>query len=276
MRKETRTVVCNELQMEAYRLVGIERPFPNHFHEYYVIGYVESGERMLSCKGNKYRIGKGDIILLNPGDNHACVQSDGSAFDYWGFNISKSAMLKLVEKEAKSSELPGFSKNIICDDDIACRFHALHEQIMRAPLDSWKERLSLLVSELLQNYGRVFEIGEENCSQGIKDACEFIRRHFHERIYLNQICRYSGVSKSTLLRAFIREKGVTPYQYLESLRIDEAKVLLGKGIHPVDAAMQMGFSDQSHFTNYFTRFIGFSPSAYYNRVFDKETKRNGA
>ena len=276
MKKEIRMVACNELQIEAYRFVGIERPFPNHFHEYYVIGCVEAGERMLSCKGNKYRIGKGDIILLNPGDNHACVQSDGGVFDYWGFNISKSAMLKLVEKGAESSKLPGFSKNIICDDDIACRLHALHEQIMSAPVDSWKESLSLLVLELLQNYGQAFEIGEENCSPGIKSACEFIRQHFHERIYLDQICCYSGLSKSTLLRAFTREKGVTPYQYLESLRIDEAKVLLCKGVQPVDAAMQMGFADQSHFTNYFTSFIGFSPSAYHNRFFDKETERNGA
>ena len=48
MKKEIRTVVYDdELRMEAYRFEGIVQPFPNHFHEYYVIGLVEKGERLL-------------------------------------------------------------------------------------------------------------------------------------------------------------------------------------------------------------------------------------
>ena len=41
MKKEIRTVVYDEdLRLEAYRFVGIVQPFPNHFHEHYVIGFV--------------------------------------------------------------------------------------------------------------------------------------------------------------------------------------------------------------------------------------------
>ena len=48
MKKETRTVVYDdELRMEAYRFEGIVQPFPNHFHEHYVIGFVEEGQRVL-------------------------------------------------------------------------------------------------------------------------------------------------------------------------------------------------------------------------------------
>lgn len=51
MKKEVRTVVYDdELHIEAYRFEGIVQPFPNHFHEYYVIGFMEDGERVLSCK----------------------------------------------------------------------------------------------------------------------------------------------------------------------------------------------------------------------------------
>ena len=70
------------------------------------------------------------------------------------------------------------------------------------------------------------------------------------------------MSKSTLLRAFVRSKGVTTYSYLESIRIGKAKKLLKQGVPPVEAALQTGFSDQSHFTNYFNRFIGLSPGMY--------------
>ena len=89
-----------------------------------------------------------------------------------------------------------------------------------------------------------------------------MREHFSERIYLDQICRYVGLSKSTLLRAFTKSKGITPYRYLETIRINEAKSLLEKGVLPIDAAMQTGFSDQRHFTNYFSSFIGITPGIY--------------
>lgn len=57
----------------------------------------------------------------------------------------------------------------------------------------------------------------------IDAACAFMQRHFAERITLDRLCRCAHLSKSTLLRAFTREKGVTPYRYLEAVRIGEAK-----------------------------------------------------
>ncbi len=94
MKKEIRTIVYDdELHIEAYRFEGIVQPFPNHFHDYYVIGFVENGERVLSCKNQEYTIQKGNVLLFNPGDNHACVQSDGGTLDYRGFNIPKEVII---------------------------------------------------------------------------------------------------------------------------------------------------------------------------------------
>ena len=45
---ETRTIVYDEqLQIEAYQFVGIMQKFPNHFHDCYVVGFVEKGNRHL-------------------------------------------------------------------------------------------------------------------------------------------------------------------------------------------------------------------------------------
>ena len=45
---ELRTVVYDaQLRLEAYRFAGIVQPFPNHFHEHYVLGLVEEGQRTL-------------------------------------------------------------------------------------------------------------------------------------------------------------------------------------------------------------------------------------
>ena len=265
MKKEIRVVVYDdELRIEAYRFEGIVQSFPNHFHEHYVIGFVESGIRELSCRNKEYPIKKGSIVLFNPGDNHACVQNDGGTFDYCGFNIPKESMLGLAAEVTGKQELPGFSKNVIYDEEAICYLRPLHEMIMKGTGDFGKEEtLLLLISLLIQKYGQPFGNCIPECRQEIEKACEYIEQHVTERIYLDQICRYAGLSKSTLLRAFVKSKGVTPYRYLEAIRINEAKKLLAEGISPVEAAISTGFSDQSHFTNYFNQFIGLAPGIYH-------------
>ena len=93
-------------------------------------------------------------------------------------------------------------------------------------------------------------------------------------IYLDQICHLEGLSKSTLLRAFTKSKGVTPYSYLQNIRIGEAKKLLEQGLPPVEEALQTGFSDQSHFTNYFNRYIGLAPGVYREIFLMKENSED--
>ena len=152
MKKETRTVVYDdELRIEAYRFEGIVQPFPNHFHEYYVIGLVEDGQRVLSCKNRDYGIKKGNIVLFNPGDNHACVQSDDGALDYRGLNIAKKVMLDLTEEVTGRRELPGFSQNVVDDEEVACYLRPLHELVMKGSREFEKEEnLLLLISILIQ------------------------------------------------------------------------------------------------------------------------------
>ena len=172
-------------------------------------------------------------------------------------------MLGLAEEVTGKRVLPRFTETVIYDDEIACYLRLLHEMAMNGTSDFGKEEtLLFLISALIQNCGQPFEDCVPECPQEIEKACDFIRQHFHERIYLDQICRYAGLSKSSLLRAFTKSKGITPYRYLETIRINEAKALLRKGVPPIEAAMQTGFSDQSHFTNYFTSFIGLAPGVY--------------
>ncbi len=271
MKKEIKTVVYDdELRIEAYRFEGIVQPFPNHFHEYYVIGFIEEGERCLSCRNREYTIKKGDIILFNPGDNHACVQSDDGTLDYRGINIAKEAMLNLAEEVTGKRSLPGFSENVIHSEEAACYLRTLHDLVMKGACEFGKEEnLLLLLSLLIQKYGQPFENCTAECPDEIEKACLFMEQHYAKRIYLDQICRCAGLSKSTLLRTFTRTKGVTPYSYLENIRIGKARKLLEQGALPVEAALQTGFSDQSHFTNYFSSYIGLAPGAYREIFFEK-------
>ena len=264
MKREDKTVVYDDvLRIEAYRFAGIAQPFPNHFHAYYVIGLLEDGSRRLKCRNREYSIAPGNILLFNPGDNHACVQSDGRAMDYRGINIPGEIMLDLAEEVTGKRELPRFSENVILDEEAACCMRPLHELVMKGSREFDKEEgLLLLISLLIQRYGQPFESCIPEYRNEIEIASAFMERHCAERVCLDQICRCAGLSKSTLLRAFTKSKGITPYNYLENIRIGRAKELLERGVPPVEVALETGFSDQSHFTNCFNRFIGLTPGAY--------------
>jgi AraC-like DNA-binding protein len=99
-------------------------------------------------------------------------------------------------------------------------------------------------------------------STEINAIYNFLEKNYAENISLNDLCQLTGLSKYYLLRSFTRQKGISPYSYLETIRIAKAKVLLEQGFLPIEAALQTGFTDQSHFSNFFKRFIGLTPKQY--------------
>lgn len=226
MQKEIRTVCYDKnLRLEAYRFEGIVQPFPNHFHDYYVIGFIEAGARCLSCKNKEYTIGQGNILLFNPKDNHSCVQCDGKTLDYRGLNIPKETMLSLAEEITGSRTLPGFSENVIKNDELNRYLHSLHQMIMDGSKDFEKEETFLtLISLLIEKYGQDFSSCASEQDKKIEDTCAFMAEHITEHITLENLCKHSNMSKSTLLRAFIKSKRLTPYRYLQTIRIGKAAV----------------------------------------------------
>jgi AraC-like DNA-binding protein len=274
MKKEVRTICYDDdLQLEAYRLEGIVQPFPNHFHEYYVIGYMVSGERFLSCRNREYTLRQDDIILFNPEDNHACAQSGDEPLHYLGINLAKPVMLKLVNEITGGKALPRFSSPVVSDQEIACTIQPLHDCMMRGSGEFEKEELFLLMmSLLLQRYCEPFEDHAADCRKEIEDTCDYMDRHYAEPISLEQLSMCAGLSKSALLRAFTKSKGITPYRYLQTVRVAKAKKLMEQGVSLIDTAMQTGFSDQSHFTKFFSMFIGLAPGVYRDIFRDKTVK----
>lgn len=264
MKQETRAAVYDsELRLEAYRLRGIVQPFPNHFHDYYVLGLVEAGERVLVCRGRACTLKPGSLLLLNPGDSHACAQSDGGTLDYRGLNLPQATMQALAAEITGRDELPGFSLCAVSDPEAACCLRALHRLVIQRTQGFGREEaLLLLLTRLLAQYAQPFDRCVPECRAEIERTCAFIEQHYVRRITLEQLCSCAHLSKSALLRAFTRSKGVTPYSYLQNIRIGEAKKLLEQGVPPVEAALRTGFSDQSHFAHYFQRFIGLPPGAY--------------
>ena len=91
-----------------------------------------------------------------------------------------------------------------------------------------EEKFLTVLSALFEKYEPNFYKNIPACREEVEKACRFMEENLSEHISLEEISRYAGLSKSTLLRAFAKEKGITPYRYLETIRIHQAKQMLGE------------------------------------------------
>lgn len=262
---EERKVVYDKfLQIEAYSLKGIAQPFPLHFHEYYVVGFIESGGRKLLCNGKEYSVNSGDILLFNPNDRHSCTQAGTGFLDYRAININTDVMERIAEEVSGTKALPRFEACIINDREIFCSLKRLFGMIFEGGDDFKKEELLFLAFSQLLNVQADDSRKEYECSLEIEDICTYMGEHFSERISIGDLFELTALSKATLIRSFTKEKWISPYRYLENIRLGAAKKLLEKGVSPVETAIETGFADQSHFTNFFRDYIGLTPRQYAN------------
>ena len=258
----------SDLQLEAYNLRGIVQKFPNHFHEFYVIGFIEGGIRHLCCKGKTYDVRAGDLILFNPHDNHYCAPVDMEPLDYRAVNIDVEVMKKAAYEITGKAYLPHFTQNVVYQSDITKSLHDLYLTIVhKAPKLEKEEALFFLLENVLAEYAAPFDTTEQKEPlDQVKVLCAYMNEHFNENITLDDLLSMTTFGKSYLLRVFTKQIGVSPYRYLQTIRLAKAKEYLEEGHAVVDVAMMAGFSDQSHFTNFFKEFIGLTPKQY-QRIF---------
>ena len=264
MEMEKRTACFdNDLNIEAYHFEGIMQKFPNHFHEYYVVGLVAGGSRFMTCKNNEYTISKGDLVIFNPLDNHTCEQADGKALDWRCLNIGKDVMYRMTKEIIRKDSLPIFTAPVVCESEIFPILKDLHDMIMKEEKYSCKEEtFYFLIEQLLTNYTVSITDTLAQASEKIQETCDYMESSYTELITLDDLSKISGLNKYTLIRNFTLQRGITPYQYLSNIRVNKAKKLLEAGVSPIEAAMQTGFTDQSHLTKFFKNFIGLTPKLY--------------
>jgi transcriptional regulator GlxA family with amidase domain len=105
------------------------------------------------------------------------------------------------------------------------------------------------------------EKGVDRCE--VRRAIEALRDTYTQQFDLDRFARTVGLSKYYLEKVFKKATGMSPYQYAIQLRVERAKFLLASTPRSIiDISMELGFFDQSHFTNAFRHFTGTSPLAY--------------
>ena len=92
-------------------------------------------------------------------------------------------------------------------------------------------------------------------------AMAFIEQHLFEDIALRVLAERAGASRSTLLRSFRKEFGMSPQQYVRDRRLDQAMTMLSRPGHSVgEVAAIVGYDSLSAFSQAFRRKFGRTPT----------------
>lgn len=96
---------------------------------------------------------------------------------------------------------------------------------------------------------------------------EFLLERLDAGVTLRDIAAQVALSPAHVCTAFRTAAGLTPFQYLASLRMDRAKELLGTtDASMTEVAMRVGYATASAFTASFRRVTGMTPTVFRKRV----------
>ena len=229
--------------------------FKKHFHTFYSIGLILDGSYEIEIEKKELSVQKGKIKIINPFETHIA----SGKWEYINIMIKPETIRRLAKSLLKT-DIPfiKFEHSLYNPEAIK---HLNSLLISKEKMEK-DENLTLFLSELIKQNSN---ISFKEITSKINKSIEFIKTHFLEDISLEEIASYSNISKYHFIRMFSQEKGMTPYQYILSLRLEHALCLIDKNVPFSIAAHASGFSDQSHFIKVFKRHFGFTPINFKNR-----------
>ena len=108
-------------------------------------------------------------------------------------------------------------------------------------------------------------------SRQVEDAAiakcqEWIAERYSDPAPVAGMAKVSGLAERTFKRRFQAATGMSPLEYVHTLRLEEAKHMLETGDDPVEAiANEVGYEDAGFFSRLFRRKVSLTPAQYRKR-----------
>lgn len=133
--------------------------------------------------------------------------------------------------------------------------------------DNYEEMLTLLLTHLLIVFDRELSrkrvITNEYMDREMDNAISYFSENYNKDISIEQYAESRGMSVSWFIRNFKKFTGTAPMQFIVSMRINNAQILLEQTNYTInEIAKIVGYDDQLYFSRLFRKQKGFSPSQY--------------
>lgn len=233
----------------------------------YELEFFDENGGITYVNGTKHPIKSGTVLLARPGDVR-----------YTELPL-KAYYLKLSASEKSLAEIFSETPEAFTVSDIDV-FVRIIKAIMTAEdeLIAYSEILRLLsiLREESRKWKRLEQIPVKKSREAVDLAIEYMEMNFREKCTLEATAAYAHFSPVYFHGIFKLATGKTPYEYLLSLRLEEAKRLLLTENYPMtQIAERCGFTGQSYFNYVFKKETGQTPSAYRRKMLDSYLKEDG-
>lgn len=235
----------------------------------YLIHYVYKGCGVFRNEYGEFNVKEDEMFLIRPEELTYYRADTKNPWQYAWIEFNGSLAEGILRKMGFAKDKPVISDNGSCGRKIKEL-----AQIGDLPFEAIMQKLWGIFSEISER-----DMGNISISEYIKKAESYIKINIHNKVTVSDVAKYIGIDRSHLSRLFRRDMGVSPQQYIISLKMKTAaNYLKNKQISVSEAAQSVGYGDIRIFNKAFKREFGMSPSLWRKReiymLFVKGQKRN--
>ena len=231
---------------------------------YYVLEYVVRGRGHIRFNDHYYEPCGGDVYLIQPRIQQEYWSDPDDPWEKIWFDISGS----LVDALCSVYQLRGIVLFPQCPLEKEFREGI---EILRERNDASLERFSIVLHRIFYRLHRHRQNNPEQCKspEGLRLKA-YLDANWQKAVSLRDMAALIRKSPAQTFRIFRKDWNVTPYAYLQNLRLFIACQYLRNSDTTVKGlALMTGFKDEFYFSNWFKQKKGISPSLYRKRYVGK-------
>lgn len=248
-----------------------------HTHDRVEIMYIISGACEIYLKdyeSEKINFKKGDFILIDAGVLHKLIVNEESNCMIMNIEfifIKKTNFLpslrEFVSNVKALENLVTSQEPFLILKDYEDVYQLLKSLVIELNSSSTEQSISvqlLMYEILIKTANAALKSKNESAVDNyINKTKRYIDLHYDNKLTLKDVSSYSNLNEDYLNRVFKKNTGVSVIEYLTSVRVGKAKMLLqNTNIPIIDISEIVGISSRQYFNQVFNKVTGMSPRKY--------------
>lgn len=240
-----------------------------HSHTFYEMIYCYSGNVQYLVGMQRYRLQRGDIVVVPPGISHRPLFLDQLTEPYhrsvfWISSEFREHLIQHFPELKRGTEHYLFRTGGTQWENLSAFFQtAVQENERREP--GWQAVVIAQAELLCVGIARAsVKIRPPQSEQRelLDEIILYIENNMTDKLSLGQTAQHFHVSESTVSQLFRKRMDVSFYRFVTQRRLIAAKNLIQTGTSLEQTAAEVGFGDYSNFYRTFRREYGITPAAY--------------
>ncbi len=240
--------------------------YDRHTHDEYALGVIEEGVQIFTHKGKSWTAPAGSIITVNPDEVHDGRALSESGYRYRMLYLDPELIQEILKEHEGIREKLFFREPRIENSDLAGNLSRILNHLEKLDCREQLEAEALLyplIAELFSTHAAgTGSRPMKKSTLSVERTLEYIKSRASSNISLEELADIAGLSRFHFLRVFKEATGCSPHFFQIQKRLQIARQEIIRGSTLRDAALNAGFSDQSHLSRRFKAAFGMTPGQF--------------